>query len=78
MIIENQKTKEISEFAIDGVFVAIGRRPDTGFLNGKINLDKGCKKILFSKLCERTYIYVYVKAQLLGVAGIFCGLLRQF
>ena len=41
MIIENQKTKEISEFAIDGVFVAIGRRPDTGFLNGKINLDKG-------------------------------------
>ena len=41
MIIENQKTKEISEFDIDGVFVAIGRRPDTGFLNGKINLDQG-------------------------------------
>lgn len=41
MIIENLKTGETEEFATDGIFVAIGRRPDTGFLNGTIELDDG-------------------------------------
>ena len=41
MIVENLKTGETQEIAIDGVFVAIGRRPDTGFLQGMINLDEG-------------------------------------
>lgn len=41
MIVENLKTGETKEIAIDGVFVAIGRRPDTGFLQGMINLDEG-------------------------------------
>lgn len=41
MIIENLKTGKTEEFATDGIFVAIGRRPDTGFLNGTIELDDG-------------------------------------
>lgn len=39
MIIENLKTGETQEFATDGIFVAIGRRPDTNFLQGTIDLD---------------------------------------
>lgn len=41
MIIENLKTGETQEFATDGIFVAIGRRPDTNFLQGTIDLDDG-------------------------------------
>ena len=41
MIVEDLKTGATKEIAIDGVFVAIGRRPDTGFLQGMINLDEG-------------------------------------
>lgn len=41
MIVEDLKTGKTKEIAIDGVFVAIGRRPDTGFLQGMINLDEG-------------------------------------
>lgn len=41
MIVKDLKTGATKEIAIDGVFVAIGRRPDTGFLQGMINLDEG-------------------------------------
>lgn len=39
--IKNIKTNEISEMPIDGVFVAIGHKPNTDFLKGQIELDHG-------------------------------------
>lgn len=38
--IENTQTGEISELAIDGLFVAIGHKPNTDFLNGQLKLDE--------------------------------------
>ncbi len=38
--IENTKTGEITDIDFDGVFVSIGRKPATDFLNGIITLDK--------------------------------------
>ncbi len=37
--IRNIQTNEISEMALDGVFVAIGYTPNTKFLEGKLELD---------------------------------------
>jgi thioredoxin reductase (NADPH) len=37
--IENTKSKEVKEVPIDGVFVAIGHKPNTDFLKGQIELD---------------------------------------
>jgi thioredoxin reductase (NADPH) len=37
--LENVKTGEILEFACDGVFVAIGHKPNTGFLEGQLDMD---------------------------------------
>ncbi len=37
--VENIANKTIQTLEIDGLFVAIGRKPDTEILNGKINLD---------------------------------------
>ncbi len=41
VIIENKKTGETSELQIDGMFVAIGHKPNTDFLKGQLELDKG-------------------------------------
>lgn len=38
-IVENQKTKELTELKVDGLFVAIGLSPQTGFLAGQLELD---------------------------------------
>lgn len=38
--IENTQTKEIKEVPIDGVFVAIGHKPNTDFLKGQLDLDE--------------------------------------
>ncbi len=38
--IKNIKNNEISEMPIDGVFVAIGHKPNTDFLKGQIDLDE--------------------------------------
>jgi thioredoxin reductase (NADPH) len=38
--LRNLKTGEITDFATDGVFVAIGHQPNTGFLEGKLPMDK--------------------------------------
>ena len=38
-VLENLKTGEISEIAVDGVFIFIGTNPQTGFLQGKVELD---------------------------------------
>lgn len=37
--LKNVQTGEISEMKIDGVFVAVGHKPNTGFLNGQLELD---------------------------------------
>lgn len=38
--LKNTQTGEISELAIDGLFVAIGHRPNTDFLKGELELDE--------------------------------------
>lgn len=38
--LENLKTGEKSEIAVDGVFVSVGRKPATEFLKGVIDLDE--------------------------------------
>ncbi len=38
--IEDTKTKEVKEVPIDGVFVAIGHKPNTDFLKDQIDLDE--------------------------------------
>ncbi len=38
--IRNVKTDEITDFAADGVFVAIGHIPNTKFFNGSVDLDE--------------------------------------
>ncbi len=44
--IKNIKNNEISEMPIDGVFVAIGHKPNTGFLKDQVELDeKGYIKV---------------------------------
>ena len=37
--VRNLKTNELSDLSTDGVFVAIGYMPNTGFLQGKLQLD---------------------------------------
>lgn len=38
--VEDTQTKEIKEVPIDGVFVAIGHKPNTDFLKGQLDLDE--------------------------------------
>lgn len=38
--IKNTQTGEISKLQVDGVFIAIGHRPNTGFLKGQLPLDE--------------------------------------
>ncbi len=38
--LKNVKTGEVSELAVEGVFIYIGYKPNTGFLKGLIKLDK--------------------------------------
>lgn len=38
--LKNTQTGEISQLEIDGVFIAIGHKPNTEFLKGQIELDK--------------------------------------
>lgn len=38
--LKNTKTGKISEMPIDGVFIAIGHKPNTDFLKGQIELDE--------------------------------------
>ncbi len=38
--LKNTQSNEISEMPIDGVFIAIGHKPNTGFLKGQIELDE--------------------------------------
>lgn len=38
--IKNLKTNKISEIKVDGIFVAIGHKPNTDIFKGKINMDE--------------------------------------
>lgn len=41
VVIKNKETGEKTEIPCDGVFVSIGRKPATQFLNGALDLDEG-------------------------------------
>lgn len=41
VVIKNKETGEEKEIPCDGVFVSIGRKPATEFLNGALDLDEG-------------------------------------
>lgn len=38
--LKNTQTGELNELSIDGLFIAIGHKPNTEFLKGQLNLDK--------------------------------------
>lgn len=56
--LKNTQTGEISELVIDGLFVAIGHKPNTNFLKGQLHLD------------QKGYIIVKDETQT-GTPGIF-------
>ena len=39
--LQNVKTGEATEIACDGIFISVGRKPVTEFLEGQVELDKG-------------------------------------
>lgn len=57
----NNKTNETSEFAADGLFVAIGHKPNTGIFGGKLGLD------------AKGYIVVQTGSSRTSVEGVFAG-----
>lgn len=56
--LKNTQTGEISQMEIDGVFIAIGHKPNTVFLKGQIELD------------ERGYVVVHDETKT-SVEGVF-------
>ena len=61
MNIVNNKTGEIETFKTDGIFVAIGRTPNTKFLEGKVEID------------DRGYIITKGKSSKTSTDGIFAA-----
>ncbi len=59
--IYNNKTSELSQFAADGLFVAIGHKPNTGIFEGKLELD------------AKGYIVVQNGSSRTSVEGVFAG-----
>lgn len=57
----NNKTGEIETLATDGIFVAIGRTPNTKFLEGKVEID------------DRGYIITKGKSSKTSTVGIFAA-----
>ena len=57
----NNETGETEIFNTDGIFVAIGRKPNTSFLEGKIELD------------ENGYIITKGKSSFTNIPGIFAA-----
>lgn len=43
--VKNNKTGETEEIPVQGMFVAIGHKPNTNFLKGKVELEKGYIKV---------------------------------
>ena len=58
--IKNTQTGEISELSVDGLFIAIGHKPNTDFLKGQLDLD------------EKNYIVVNDKSKT-SVPGVFAA-----
>ncbi len=58
--IKNLKTSKITNMEIDGLFVAVGHKPNTNFLKGQINLDK------------KGYVLVTDNTKT-SVSGVFAG-----
>lgn len=56
--LKNTQTGEISDFQIDGLFIAIGHKPNTDFLKGQLELD------------EKSYIVVHSETKTF-VEGVF-------
>ena len=48
--IKNVKTNAVTELDVDGVFVAVGTQPATGYLKGIVNLDANGSVIINDKL----------------------------
>ncbi len=57
----NNKTEQVSEFATDGLFVAIGHKPNTAIFDGQLELD------------AKGYIVVKPHTAHTSVEGIFAG-----
>ena len=57
----NNETNEVETLATDGIFVAIGRTPNTKFLDGKIEID------------SNGYIVTRGKSSKTNIAGIFAA-----
>lgn len=57
----NNKTEQVSEFRADGVFMAIGHKPNTGIFEGKLKLD------------AKGYIVVEPFSTKTSVEGVFAG-----
>jgi thioredoxin reductase (NADPH) len=60
--LRNVKTDEVSDFACDGVFIAIGHRPNTALFEGQLELN------------ENGYVVTKPKSTHTSVGGVFaCG-----
>jgi len=59
--LRDTKTGALSEHPIDGIFVAIGHQPNTGFLKGALPLD------------EKDYVITEPGSSRTGVAGVFAA-----
>lgn len=77
--LKNTQTKEVSEMPIDGVFIAIGHKPNTAFLKGQLPLDeKGYVKVLNETHTEVEGVFVagdvadYHYRQAVTAAGMGC------
>lgn len=57
----NNKTQETETLYIDGIFVAIGRNPNTTFLNNQVELD------------AHGYIKTYGKTSKTNISGVFAA-----
>ncbi len=65
--VKNSDTGEEEFFKTDGIFVAIGHRPNTDFLEGKINMD------------DKGYVQVEPGTTKTNVPGVFaCGDVQDF
>lgn len=59
VIIENQKTNELTKKPIDGVFIAIGLRPNTTLFEGQLTLDQyGYIKVTERTCTEKEGVFV--------------------
>lgn len=77
--LKNTQTGEISTLEVDGVFIAIGHKPNTDFLKGQLHLDeKGYVKVLNETHTEVDGVFVagdvsdYHYRQAVTAAGMGC------